>query len=149
MKIEELKKYIKGSSWNLSGKKLTDDDAKLVANYTKANSSLKELWLYNNQIGDSGGKAIGEALKTNSSLTWLWLSNNQIGNSGGKFIIEGLKRNTAITYFDFSGNKISSELSDELQALVFENKNNSSKAKERAGKYLELDRKEEEKNNKG
>ena len=33
------------------------------------NTSLTEIYLENNNIGDEGGKAIGEALKVNTSLT--------------------------------------------------------------------------------
>ena len=33
------------------------------------NTSLTEIYLRNNKIGDEGAKAIGEALKVNTSLT--------------------------------------------------------------------------------
>ena len=33
------------------------------------NTSLTEIYLDGNKIGDEGGKAIGEALKVNTSLT--------------------------------------------------------------------------------
>jgi Ran GTPase-activating protein (RanGAP) involved in mRNA processing and transport len=79
MTIEELKKYIIGSSWNLSSRNLTDDDAKLVADYLKSDTKLTHLVKYN-QIGDEGGKAIGKALEANKTLTQLYLQNNKIGD---------------------------------------------------------------------
>ena len=38
------------------------------------NTSLTEINLYDNNIGDEGGKAIGEALKVNTSLTEIYLN---------------------------------------------------------------------------
>ena len=37
-----------------------------------------------NNIGAEGGKAIGEALKVNTSLTEIYLSSNNIGDEGGR-----------------------------------------------------------------
>ena len=45
----------------------------------KVNTSLTEIDLQNNKIGDEGAKAIGEALKVNTSLTKIDLRVNKIG----------------------------------------------------------------------
>ena len=37
------------------------------------NTSLTEIYLSGNKIGDEGAKAIGEALKVNTSLTKIYL----------------------------------------------------------------------------
>ena len=65
------------------------------------NTSLTEIDLYGNEIGDEGGKAIGEALKVNTSLTEIDLGRNNIGDEGGKAIGEALKVNTSLTFIAF------------------------------------------------
>ena len=63
------------------------------------NTSLTEINLGGNNIGDEGGKAIGEALKVNTSLTEINLGDNKIGDEGAKAIGEALKVNTSLTIF--------------------------------------------------
>ena len=41
---------------------------KAIGNALKVNSSIKEIELYNNRLGDEAGKAIGNALKVNTSI---------------------------------------------------------------------------------
>ena len=48
----------------------------------KNNTTLENLSLSNNQIGNDGAKNIAEALKINTTLEKLSLSNNQIGQQG-------------------------------------------------------------------
>ena len=61
------------------------------------NTSLTNIDLDGNNIGDEGAKAIGEALKVNTSLTEIYLDGNNIGVEGGKAIGEALKVNTSLT----------------------------------------------------
>ena len=51
-------------------------------------TSLEQLWLGDNQIGDEGCKALAEHLPT--SLKTLGLRNNQIGDEGCKALAEHL-----------------------------------------------------------
>src|ERR1051325_1719771 len=64
--------------------------------------NLKNLNLYNNQIGDEGAKVIGNTLATNNSLQILYLYNNQIGDEVAKLIGNALATNTSlqILYLD-------------------------------------------------
>ena len=50
-----------------------------------------------------GAKAIGEALKVNTSLTEIYLTDNNIGDEGGKAIGEALKVNTSLTKINLYG----------------------------------------------
>jgi len=83
--------------------------AKAIAEALKVNSSLTELDLHINSIGDEGGKAIAEALKGNSSLTTLYLLSNSIGAEGGKAIAEALTVNSSLTWLNLESNSIGDE----------------------------------------
>ncbi|KAF8925220.1 hypothetical protein BGZ58_001000, partial [Dissophora ornata] len=60
----------------------------------KTNSTLINLNLAVNSIGDNGAVAPSEALKTNSTLTTLHLSNNSIRSKGAQALSEALKTNS-------------------------------------------------------
>ena len=57
---------------------------KAIGEALKVNTSLSEIYLYGNNIGDEGAKAIGEALKVNTSLNEIGIGNNigSIGDEG-------------------------------------------------------------------
>ena len=75
----------------------------------KTNSTLTELDLAGNSIGDSGFAEMAEVLKTNSTLTWLNLSVNSIGDGGCAAMAEVLKTNSTLTELDLSVNSIGDE----------------------------------------
>jgi len=52
---------------------------------------VKELWLFNNQLGDAGAEAIAAMLRTNRSLTALYLQDNKIGAAGKKVVREAVE----------------------------------------------------------
>ena len=53
-------------------------EVKAIGEALKENTSLTEIYLADNIIGDEGAKAIGEALKENTSLTKTIINNNLI-----------------------------------------------------------------------
>ena len=61
------------------------------------NSSLTEIRLSANQIGDEGATAMGTALITNHTLTTLNLGDCQIGSAGCVVLGEGLGVNSSLT----------------------------------------------------
>ncbi|KAF9276164.1 hypothetical protein BGZ68_010214 [Mortierella alpina] len=72
----------------------------------KNNSTLRELHLAGNSIGDSGARAISEALKTNSTLIILDLVGNSIKDDGARALSEALKINLTLTSLDLRSNLI-------------------------------------------
>ena len=56
--------------------------AMAMAEALKTNSTLKEIRLDFNNIGDEGAAALAETLKRNSTLHRLCLTNNNIGDEG-------------------------------------------------------------------
>jgi predicted nucleic acid-binding Zn-ribbon protein len=96
----------------------------------KTNTTLKELDLGYNGIGDAGGKAFAEMLKTNTTLKALDLSDNGIGDAGGKALAEMLKTNTTLTAL-YLMEKIGVQLMRDIRELIKQNKNNPEGAQRR------------------
>jgi len=70
------------------------------------NSTLTDLDLSGNEIGDFRADSLSDAIKVNTALTNLDLSDNGIGNSGAGFLSDGIKVNTTLTNLNLSGNRI-------------------------------------------
>ena len=101
---------------DLKGKNLTDEDALAIGELLKTNSTLKELYLWNNNITDV--QSIGEGLKTNNTLTTLYLFNNNItDDSGIQSIIDVLKTNNALKTLWLWNNQLSSNMRSQLKAI--------------------------------
>ena len=61
------------------------------------NTTLTQLDLRDNNIGDAGAASLAEAMKVNTTLTQLDLSRNPIGVAGAAFLAEAMKFNTTVT----------------------------------------------------
>ena len=68
------------------------------------NTSLTNLCLCGNSIGDSGAASLSQALSVNPSLTNLDLSWNSIGDSGAASLSQALAANSSLTNLDLSEN---------------------------------------------
>ena len=66
--------------------KLTVKVIKELSEFLKANSSINQLNVRFNGIGDKGMINLSEGLKTNPSFTWIYPSSNEIGAEGMKII---------------------------------------------------------------
>jgi Ran GTPase-activating protein (RanGAP) involved in mRNA processing and transport len=70
------------------------------ANAIKENSTLLEIDLRCNGIGDEGGaKYISDMIKENSALENLVLLGNRIRAEGAKWIADSIKRNSSLLTF--------------------------------------------------
>ena len=75
------------SKIRLVRKGLTAHDAAVVAEILKSNTSVTEVFLYNNEkIGDEGAKALAEALKVNATVESLFLMQCGIGEQGKQLL---------------------------------------------------------------
>ena len=77
--------------------------------YLKTNSTLVELNINENNLGDEGAKAFAEALKSNVALIDLSLEQNLISDEGAKALAKALKHNAALTILLLSYNSIGDE----------------------------------------
>ncbi|XP_078381228.1 uncharacterized protein LOC144664006 isoform X3 [Oculina patagonica] len=87
-------------------RRITGADAVVLAEALQCNSSLTELVLSNNNIGDHEATGVAEALQNNTSLKVLHLSDNNIGYHGATGLAEALQNNTSLTELNFSFNNI-------------------------------------------
>ena len=101
-----LAKFSKLRTLSLSGNKMGDLGAKLVADFLRGNGTLKVLHISENNIGDVGAKYIAECLQVNTSLQDLWLGINSIGCEGAKYIARSLYSNEALKLLSLSFNYI-------------------------------------------
>ena len=83
-----------------------DSGATSLSQALAVNSSLTNLVLRENSIGDSGAESLSQALSVNSSLTNLDLRWNSIGDSGAASLSQALAVNFPLTYLDLSVNSI-------------------------------------------
>ena len=74
--------------------------------HTFASGSLKELQLFNNNIGDAGAKAIADAIGASGSLAWLDISYNNIGDEGAKALAAGISASGSLATLWLSNNEI-------------------------------------------
>ena len=103
-------------SWGDIG---ADIGAESLSQALKVNSSLSNLDLSVNFIGDPGAESLSQALKVNSSLTNLDLSCNGFGDLGAKSLSQALTVNSSLTNLDLRGNSIGHTGAESLsQALT-------------------------------
>ena len=78
-------------------------------------STLQELWLSGNQIGDE--EAIGKGLQINTSLQILSLGGNIIGDEGAKAIGKPLQTSTSLQELYLRDNQIGNDVKQDLKDI--------------------------------
>ena len=91
---------------NLDDNNIGDTGATALAEALKGNSTFKYLYLGKNNIGDRGAIALAEALKVNSTITNVNLYDNNIGATGARALAEALNVNSTITAISLNDNNI-------------------------------------------
>ena len=114
-KVQELLKLMEGKTelklsrgvWGMGygvGMGYAKVDALKVA--LTLNTTLTQLSVADNRIGDAGAIALAEALTVNAMLTKLDVSSNHIGDAGASALAEALTSNATLTKLDVSSNHI-------------------------------------------
>jgi Ran GTPase-activating protein (RanGAP) involved in mRNA processing and transport len=85
------------SGLDLMWKNIKAEQAEQLATELSTNTTLLELVLASNNVGDGGAIAIANALGTNQTLTGLWLDNNNIGDEGIEALGHCLKLNHSLS----------------------------------------------------
>jgi NLR family CARD domain-containing protein 3 len=83
---------------DLSNMDIDGEQAQKIAKELATNTTLTELNLRCNRIGDNGAAAIGRALTQNQTLTAIWLEGNQISDDGATALATALTENTTLTH---------------------------------------------------
>ena len=105
---------------NLKKVVLTDniirvDGAKAIAFALSKNSTLQELDIRLNRVGDEGGQAISKALLINSTLKRLYLATNDFTEPTAAILSRVLQVNNSLTAIDISGNRIGVDGGKQIQ----------------------------------
>ncbi len=109
---------------DLSSNAITDTGAVALSNIFKSqsnpngNSSLTELYLRNNPIGNAGSLELSKSLHTNSSLMLLDMSHCRITDAGGSSFVQALIVNTHLQTLNLSCNAFSQSLGDQFLSLL-------------------------------
>ena len=98
--------FLKLQSLDLDSRLTSGAGVVLIAEALRINSTLTELHLCDNGIGDQGVTALAEALKVNSTLTELHLHHNNIGDQGATGLADALKVNSTLTVLHLDDNDI-------------------------------------------
>eukprot|EP00049_Salpingoeca_infusionum_P013641 m.254825 g.254825 ORF g.254825 m.254825 type:complete len:121 (-) comp15494_c4_seq1:249-611(-) len=97
--LQKRQKWIcwNGSKWDLSTRMGGDERARYLAEALKLNSSVTELRIRKNFLGEKGAFYLSEALKINSSVSRIDLGGNYFGHQGARHIATSLEINSAVT----------------------------------------------------
>ena len=75
------------------------------------NTTLQELDLGTNEIGDEGAECLASCIMKNESLVKLWINRNDIGDEGGDKLVKALEANTTdLKQLFFHGNKFATKI---------------------------------------
>lgn len=83
-----------------------DVGAAELMNVLRTNTTLTSLVFYQNRIGDEGAAKIAEVLSHNTTLKWLFLNKNHITDVGAVKIANALATNTTLTTLNLNYNQI-------------------------------------------
>ena len=94
---------------NISGNRIFDDGANVIAEAIQLNTALQKLNISGNSISDDGAIAFNECLETNTTLIELDMSRIDITCKGASVIAKAIQLNIALQKLNISGNSISDD----------------------------------------
>ncbi len=87
---------------------ITCQGALILCDSLHGNTTLEELYIFDNHLSDIGVRYLVEPLKfTNSTLKYLHLANNSITDHGVEYLADMLQTNTTLTHLWLDNNEIS------------------------------------------
>ena len=103
---------------------ISDEEANVLATALTDNTTLEELYLHQNNIGDEGAKAIAQVLETNKTLKLkiLGINKNKIGDEGATAIAQVLETNTNFDKLYLRQNNIGDEGAKAIAQVLETNK---------------------------
>mmetsp|Transcript_23848 Transcript_23848/g.31048 ORF Transcript_23848/g.31048 Transcript_23848/m.31048 type:complete len:311 (+) Transcript_23848:78-1010(+) len=98
----------------LTNNNLGDKGAQSLATALSANTYLQKLFLSMNNISHEGAEAIANALSTSKTLRILYIWHNDIGPEGAKSLAKALKSNTSLETLYLWNNNIGNDGADAI-----------------------------------
>ena len=81
-------------------------------------SGVKQLWLYNTEIGEPDCESLCELLKSSHSLQHLYIDQNNLSSESVASIITGLSHNSSLTELNVSNSQFSMANVDSLASVL-------------------------------
>eukprot|EP00900_Chrysochromulina_parva_P006822 jgi/Chrpa1/16140/Chrysochromulina_OHIO_Genome00021933-RA len=103
---------------NLSMNGIGDDGARALATSLERNMTLETLDLRRSGIGADGARALAASLERNKTLETLDLRRNDIGDDGARALAASLEKNTTLVKLGLAGNDIGDDVLKALEALL-------------------------------
>jgi hypothetical protein len=109
---------------DISSNAINNKSASALANIFKSqsnlngNSSLTELYLRNNQIGNASAIEFSKILLTNATLVILDISHNRVTDAGGSSFAQALYVNTHLQTLNLSFNRLSQSIGDQFLSVL-------------------------------
>eukprot|EP01031_Cornospumella_fuschlensis_P028458 gene28458-34355_t len=97
---------------------LGERDLELVTETVRSSTSIRMLYLDNNNLDQSCVAALCNMLRSNSSITFLDLCKNPLGNKGVKTLSQALKDNKALMTLNLDSNDIGDDAAGSLAQAV-------------------------------
>ncbi|XP_072893221.1 NACHT, LRR and PYD domains-containing protein 3-like [Hemitrygon akajei] len=98
---------------------LTDSGAEDLASALSTNTSLTDLDLSGNKLGDSGVKLVSAALRNpECKIQRLWLNNVGLTDSGAEDLVSALSTNPSLTGLDLESNSLTDRSVPALRRLI-------------------------------
>jgi Ran GTPase-activating protein (RanGAP) involved in mRNA processing and transport len=107
---------------DLSDKHLDIKELRVIFNGLKSNSSVKTIYLGNNQIGDEAIELLAELMAVNQSIVNIDLGNNNISHKGIATLAESIKNSNSLANINLEGNKIDDQSVLLLSESLLQNK---------------------------
>ena len=107
---------------DLSGSRVGDAGAKILASFLLSNDTVERVFLSNNHIGTDGALAMADALKHNITLQSIFMTGNPIGQEGARAFINALRlHNVRLIDLFVSVRTIGARLTTEIKFLTDRN----------------------------
>lgn len=108
--IRQNKAWEKLEELDLTRNKLSHESAEHIASLIRESTSLRQMILYENQLGEVGAQTIAESLVYNtrkgSGIEKLFLEYNNIGSKGATAFANALHKNQSLQHLDLDHNQI-------------------------------------------
>ena len=113
----------KTDTLNLSKYSLQDADIEILVDLLIDNTSVRNLYLSHNLIGDEGAIKIAELIEKNRSIRNISAYHNTIGDKGGVAIERALQQGDTLEKIDISWNSAGRETIDAMADVVAHSQN--------------------------
>ena len=117
------------------GKLRQKEDVVRLAAELAEDSTVRELYLGSNSIGDAGAASLAAAVEKNGTLQRLYLSVNSIGAAGAASLAAAVEKNGTLQTLDLGFNSMGDAGAASLRAIEFKLARNKAAPPQASGSH--------------